>query len=691
MLKASFQHLPRISQRKEYALWRSGIVSWDDFETKLNGQLPLFASLSRDDRSALLDQSRNAFRNGDADFFGAKLPRRDHYRIALAFPADTLFLDIETTGLSRYYDHITLVGWSFGSDYGAYVKGQDTGRLCSALDRAKVLVTFNGLIFDLPFLRQEFPDLEFPTAHVDLRFLARRADLSGGQKAIENQLGVKRNSKLQDVTSKTAPVLWHRYRRGDTEALKLLVMYNHADVEGMKHIFDVVVRRVLEKEEVPRNLWPKRFLTHSYRSQMRSIRSLKNYGGVPIVKYKGRLRPAVSLRELANLVRTKTIVGIDLTGSERRASGWCVLEGSRAETSRLSSDDEIFEATLKAKPCVVSIDSPLSLPQGRMRATDDDPGRSQYGIMRICERILKRRGINVYPCLIPSMQRLTERGIRMAERFRAIGMPVIESYPGAAQDIMGLPRKRASLELLRSGLVDFGLSRKSVEAAKSHDEIDAITSALVGLFFWSGRFEAVGTIEDGYLIIPALTADSSPWLSRSVVGISGPIAAGKTTAAEHLARKGFHYSRFSLVLSKILEERGLTLSRELLQETGAEINRSPGQRWLCQKLVADLPKGGNVVIDGLRHPEDHAHLIESYGPAFLHVNVNAPDETRLNRYLELGLSKNAFWQACSHPVESSVNTLGRLAHLRIQNTSNLDEFLERIWDQVAQTLPIHGG
>jgi len=53
--------------------------------------------------------------------------------------------------------------------------------------------------------------------------------------------------------------------------------------------------------------------------------------------------------------------------------------------------------------------------------------------MRYCERILKKRGVNVYPSLIPSMQRLTARGIQLANNFRSLGIPVIESYPGAGR------------------------------------------------------------------------------------------------------------------------------------------------------------------------------------------------------------------------------------------------------------------
>jgi predicted nuclease with RNAse H fold len=44
---------------------------------------------------------------------------------------------------------------------------------------------------------------------------------------------------------------------------------------------------------------------------------------------------------------------------------------------------------------------------------------------------------------LPSMQGLTRRGMALAVRLRDLGVPVIESYPGAAQDIMGIPRKRS--------------------------------------------------------------------------------------------------------------------------------------------------------------------------------------------------------------------------------------------------------
>jgi predicted nuclease with RNAse H fold len=186
-----------------------------------------------------------------------------------------------------------------------------------------------------------------------------------------------------------------------------------------------------------------------------------------------------------------TIVGIDLTGSETRPSGWCVLTGNVAETEMMATDDEMIARILATSPSLVSIDSPLSIPFGRTCVEDDDPGRAEFGIMRRCERELKRRGINVYPCLLPSMQGLTKRGMRLAARLRRLGVPVIESYPGAAQDIMGIPRKGAGEAFLKAGLEGFGVSGDFLTKAVRHDELDAITSAIVGSFFLAGKYEAL--------------------------------------------------------------------------------------------------------------------------------------------------------------------------------------------------------
>jgi len=116
--------------------------------------------------------------------------------------------------------------------------------------------------------------------------------------------------------------------------------------------------------------------------------------------------------------------------------------------------------------------------------------------------MLRKRGVYIFPSLIPSMQPLTKRGIRLREDFERLGYEVIESYPGAAQDILRIIRKKISLEDLEQGLIDYGLIGDFVSKKKTHDELDAVTSALVGYYYLAGESEAMGNDEEGYLIVP---------------------------------------------------------------------------------------------------------------------------------------------------------------------------------------------
>jgi predicted nuclease with RNAse H fold len=177
-------------------------------------------------------------------------------------------------------------------------------------------------------------------------------------------------------------------------------------------------------------------------------------------------------------------LGIDLTGSEKRASGVALLEDySLVATKRIKTNDAIIEQADVWDPDIISIDSPLSYPE--------DPNK----IYRECELTLKRRGIGVYWCLLPSMKALTMRGIHLANYLRQLRddtQVVIESYPGAAQDILGIPRKSKGLIMLRDRMEKFGI--QGIPAGLSHDELDAITAALVGIFYLRGEYEALGPL-----------------------------------------------------------------------------------------------------------------------------------------------------------------------------------------------------
>lgn len=680
MLKSTFQHLKGIGKKTERTLWRKGFTTWGRYVASFQKQLPLF---SEDSIDTPLSESIAAYEGGDMFFFANTLPTAEYYRVALEFPQDVLFLDIETTGLSLYYDIITIVGWSLGKEYGVYINGHDDAPLRSALAKAKAIVTFNGIMFDVKFIKKHFEDIEIPAVHLDLRFFAKRVGLSGGQKAIEKIIGFERESDIEGMLGEAAPILWHKYRRGDQGAMKRLIEYNHADIEGMKWILDVSTELYFKKEAIPKKIQKKpkfsKLVSKIKWAKRKPAKLISNRIFIP--KFSGSNKPLITYSEL-NIIHPLDdfcSIGIDLVSSEKRETGFCVLKGHTATTCRVNTDDEMIRLAIEAGADLISIDSPLSIPKGRTTFFDDDPHRDEFGITRQCERLLKRRGISSYPCLIRSMQKLTQRGMQLAQKIRKLGIPVIESYPGAAQDIMAIPRKQAGLDYLVEGLKEFGVTGDFIHTPVSHDELDAITSAVVGHFFWVGMYEGLGNQDEEYLIIPDLNANYKKWLSRKIIGISGSIASGKTTLAEYLANQGYTYVRYSQVLKDMLEKKGNKPSRSALQDFGWSVHEEKEQRWLGKKVLEFLTEKNHAVVDGLglRFLEDHALMVETYGPAFQHFHIRTPEGERKKRMKKRKIDDITLESATIHPVEKEINHLEKVADHVISN----DETRENLYIQ----------
>lgn len=149
------------------------------------------------------------------------------------------YLDIETTGLSPTDCMVTVVGMYICNGEDAKViqlVGNDiTGNsLLESLEGVRVIHTYNGSRFDLPFihgcldinLSQIFP-------HRDLMFDCWKNNLYGGLKAVERQLGIER--RLKDMNGWEAVKLWWRYVDSfDLGALNKLLEYNKEDVVNLR-------------------------------------------------------------------------------------------------------------------------------------------------------------------------------------------------------------------------------------------------------------------------------------------------------------------------------------------------------------------------------------------------------------------------------------------------------------------------
>ncbi len=239
----------------EAGLWREGIRDWAELRDRLS---TLGMSDSRERRLASeLAASERALAEGDAAWFGRRLPEREHWRMHAEFRERIAFLDIETTGLSPYGGIVTVVTVHGGGATRTFIAGESLEELPAYLGRFPILVTFNGSRFDVPFLEACFPQFVAPPVHIDLRFVLYRLGHAGGLKRIEERLGVGDRTGVEGVHGLDAVRLWQEYRRGSSAALDRLVRYNRADTVNLEPLLEYATtaleRRLFSTPPLPRS------------------------------------------------------------------------------------------------------------------------------------------------------------------------------------------------------------------------------------------------------------------------------------------------------------------------------------------------------------------------------------------------------------------------------------------------------
>lgn len=235
MLRSTFLHLSGIGPATEAALWRQGLRDWKELASP-TGSGVREATLNRE-----LAASEAALSERRVEWFAQRLPPAESWRLYPEFQPETAFLDIETTSLSPYEGIVTVVTVHTPGRTRSFVADDDLEELPGYLGRFDLLVTFNGILFDVPFLEHRFPQLVAPAAHIDLRFVLKRLGHAGGLKRIEERLRLGDRSGVEGVDGLEAVRLWHRHRRGEAGALDRLVRYNRADTVNLEPLLDFAV------------------------------------------------------------------------------------------------------------------------------------------------------------------------------------------------------------------------------------------------------------------------------------------------------------------------------------------------------------------------------------------------------------------------------------------------------------------
>lgn len=139
------------------------------------------------------------------------------------------------------------------------------------------------------------------------------------------------------------------------------------------------------------------------------------------------------------------------------------------------------------------IDAPLSFPS--------------KGKLRECEKKLLKLGIRLFPSGAEFFRETALIGMAIAEELRALGIRVFEVYPYATRFVLEIAPK--AKKRTKKGLKEIRLALSKFLAIPelSHDEIDAVISALTVREFFEGRGLVLDG--DGEIVIPRID-----WRSR---------------------------------------------------------------------------------------------------------------------------------------------------------------------------------
>ena len=229
MLRHTFCHLPGVAAGTEQRLWSAGLTTWDH---ALAGEGTKKKTPGRKLPADLLRESVQRHGAGDVAWFAEHLPAAQSWRLFADFRARCAYLDIETTGMESY-DIVTTIALYDGKTIRTYVRGRNLEAFANDVRAYKLLVTYNGKAFDLPFLRRCL-GCSLDHGHIDLRHTLAALGVKGGLKSCEQQLGVTR-AGLEEVNGYMAVLLWQDYqRKKDQRSLDTLLAYNVQDTVNLE-------------------------------------------------------------------------------------------------------------------------------------------------------------------------------------------------------------------------------------------------------------------------------------------------------------------------------------------------------------------------------------------------------------------------------------------------------------------------
>lgn len=175
-----------------------------------------------------------------------------------------------------------------------------------------------------------------------------------------------------------------------------------------------------------------------------------------------------------------------------------------------------------------------------------------------------------------------------------------------------------------------------------------------------------------------------PTDTKTVIGIIGPIASGKDTAAEYISKKlGMPVFQTSGPLKEIANERGIPLARKDLILLSRELACERGEDHLARTLLSRIENKG--IITGMREVAQISYLRKN--SKFILIAIDADQKTRFERLKsrkQIDEGKTFADFAANEKEEDTSNNVQRLsecmkmADYRIENNKDLARLFKKI-------------
>lgn len=116
-----------------------------------------------------------------------------------------------------------------------------------------------------------------------------------------------------------------------------------------------------------------------------------------------------------------------------------------------------------------------------------------------------------------------------------------------------------------------------------------------------------------------------------IIGLTGPMASGKSTVLEVLEKMGFKQVTLSDMIREEADRRGMQQERENLMDIGQSLREEFGTGVLGKRALekAKSAGGDKWVIDGIRNPAEVEELRKD--PAFVLIANTAPEDLIIKR------------------------------------------------------------